>query len=94
MQNNKPYVKFFNKEGILENTISGIYSSEFPNRTARRSKPKRFRGNNKGVSLTVVKTSKYKRVMQLIQMVGNLRNQTVENKHIVRKVINHYVGEV
>lgn len=93
---NIPYVKTFDKDGKLENPIYGFYSPAFPNRKARRQKAPRFRGNNKGVSLTVVKTQKYKRVVQLIQTVERDRNcsvnQTVENKHIQRKVIHHYVG--
>ena len=52
-----------------------------------RQKSPRFRGNNKGVSLTVVKTQKYKRVMQLIQQVSQERIHPVESK-----VICHYVG--
>jgi len=94
---NIPYKKTFDKDGKLENPIDGFYSPAFPNRKTRRYKAPRFRGNNKGVSLTVVKTQKYKRVMQLIQMIELDKkkrqvNQTVENKHIHRKVINHYVG--
>jgi len=94
---NIPYKKTFDKNGKLENPIDGFYSPAFPNRKARRQKTPRFRGNNKGVSLTVVKTQKYKRVMQLIQTIELDKkkrpvNQTVENKHIHRKVINHYVG--
>ena len=84
---NIPYKKTFNKDGKLENPIDGFYSPAFPNRKTRRQKAPRFRGNNKGVSLTVVKTQKYKRVMQLIQQVSQERIHPVESK-----VICHYVN--
>ena len=84
---NIPYVKTFDKDGKLENPIDGFYSPAFPNRKTRRQKSPRFRGNNKGVSLTVVKTQKYKRVMQLIQQVSQERIHPVESK-----VICHYVS--
>lgn len=83
---NIPYKKTFNKDGKLENPIDGFCSPAFPNSKARRQKSPRFRGNNKGVSLTVVKTQKYKRVMQLIQQVSRERIHPVESK-----VICHYV---
>lgn len=94
---NIPYVKTFDEDGKLENPIDGFYSSAFLNRKTRRQKQPRFRGNNKGASLTVVKTQKYKRVMQLIQVIerdkkGRPIEQTVENVNVRRKVINHYVG--
>lgn len=93
---NIPYVKKFNKNGELTNPISGVYKLEFQNRSERRRKPTRFRGNKKGVSLTIVKTEKYKRVIQLIQIIekdkkGRPIPQTVENNHIKTKRINHYV---
>lgn len=83
---NIPYKKTFDKDGKLENPIDGFCSPAFPNRKTRRQKTPRFRGNNKGVSLTVVKTQKYKRVMQLIQQVSQERIHPVESK-----VICHYV---
>ena len=92
---NKPYVKEY-KDGKLINPIESVYNSEFPNRAARRYKPTRFRGNQKGISLTVVKTEKYKRVIQLIQIIekdkkGKPLAQTVENNHITTKQIKHYI---
>ena len=87
---NTPYVKKFDKNGKLTNEIKSVYESEFPNRKERRSKPKRFKGNKKGISLTVVKTEKYKRVSTLIQNIIKGKKQTVENNHIQRKVINSY----
>ena len=83
---NTPYVKTFDKDGKLENPSIGFYSPAFLNRKTRRQKVPRFRGNNKGVSLTVVKTQKYKRVMQLIQQVSQDRIHPVESKTIC-----HYV---
>ena len=93
---NVPYVKKFNENGELTNPISGVYKSEFQNRSERRKKPTRFRGNKKGISLTVVKTEKYKRVIQIIQVIekgrrGKPIQQTVENNHIKIKRINHYI---
>ena len=92
---NIPYVRMYDKNGEFMNPIIGFYKSDFPNRKQRREKIKRFRGNKKGISLSVVKTQKYKRVMQLIQIIekdkkGNPIQQTVENNHIKRNVINHY----
>lgn len=92
---NKPYVKEY-KDGKLINPIVSEYKSEFPNRKDRRFKPDRFRGNQKGISLSVVKTDKYKRVIQLIQIIekdkkGKPLAQTVENNHIRIKQIKHYV---
>ena len=93
---NKPYVKEYDENGKLINPIKGSYVSEFANRAARRNKPNRFRGNQKGISLTVVKTDKYKRTIQLIQIIerdkkGRPLAQTVENNHITIKQIKHYV---
>ncbi len=96
---NTPYVKKFDKNGNLVNPIVGSYNSleNYPqNRAQRRKKDTRFRGNTKGVSLTIVKTEKYKRVIQIIQVIqknkkGEPLQQTVENNHIVKKRINHYI---
>ena len=93
---NTPYVKKFDKNGQLINPIEGIYKSESQNRSERRRKPTRFRGNKKGISLTIVKTEKYKRVIQLIQVIqkdkkGKPLPQTVENNHTKIKTVNHYV---
>lgn len=93
---NIPYVKKFNENGELINPITSVYASEFPNRFERRRKPTRFKGNKKGISLTIVKTEKYKRVIQLIQIIekneyNKPKPQTVENNHVTIKRINHYI---
>lgn len=90
---NTPYVKKFDKNGTLLNPIIGSYNSleNYPeNRQQRRKKVSRFKGNTKHISLTVVKTEKYKRVSTLIQTIIKGKHQTVENNHIERKVINSY----
>ena len=92
---NTPYVRKYTKDGEHENPIIDRYLSEFPNRKERRKKALRFRGNKKGISLTVVKNEKYKRFATLIQTMlthkGKPIEQTVENNHIKRKVVNHYL---
>lgn len=82
---NVPYVKQYDDKGLLSNPINGFYKNEHPNRRSRRStlNSGRFRGNHKGISLSVVDngkySTKYERVVQLVAL-GN-------NKF---KTINHY----
>ena len=63
---NAPYIKVLDDEGNVINPISGSYTSPFPNRKARRifKNRERFTGNGRAVNLTVVKTAKFKRVLQ------------------------------
>ena len=93
---NTPYVKKY-KNGKLENPITSVYTSEYPNRRQRRQRPSRFRGNHAGVSLTVTETSAYKRIVQVIKMIQKVKNklveQTVENNHVKIRTIRHYVSK-
>lgn len=80
---NQPYVKEYDKKtGKLLNPIVGAYEHSFPNRRQRKSEAKkdRFKGNQKGNSLTVLQGFKYHRVRQRILL---------EDRSI--KTINHYV---
>ena len=80
---NVPYVKKFDANGTLTNRIKGHLFSEFPNRKERRedlNKQPLF-GNGKNYHLTVVKTAKFKRVIQF-----------EFNKDGTRKVIEHYIS--
>lgn len=77
---NKPYVKQLNNFGEILNPIVGTYLSPFQTRMERRNKPKRFKGNNKGVNLTVTKMHKFKRIVQRFWVM-------VEGKH---RTIYHY----
>ncbi len=85
---NTPYVKQFDENGKVTNPIKGSYLHEFENREERRAKLQkdRFHGESKNHHLTVAKSSKYKRVRQVINC---------EDKHGVttgeRRVIEHYV---
>lgn len=62
---NKPYIKIYDADGVLTNPIHGSLISKFPNRQQRRYTAPRFRGNQKGNSLTVVGRSAYHRVIQV-----------------------------
>lgn len=65
---NTPYVKEFNDLGECTNPIDRVYLSESPNRQQRKlaTKNQRFKGNKKGISLTVTNNSKYERAIQPI----------------------------
>lgn len=62
---NTSYVKKYNAEGMLENPILNSYKQSSPNRSQRRPKKNRFKGNGKNHSLTVVGPNKYTRTLQL-----------------------------
>jgi hypothetical protein len=63
---NTPYIKIVNSLGETLNPIKGVYTNPFPNRKARRvfKNRERFTGNGKTCNLTVMKTSKFKRMLQ------------------------------
>lgn len=67
---NAPYVKEYNEAGELVNPIKGSYPTLSPNNTRRDRRAiksnSRFRGNKKGISLTVGRKFKYRREIQLI----------------------------
>lgn len=75
---NKPYVKQYNEQGLVNNLIVGSYKSTEPNRRKRRelesrTKNKPFIGNKKGISLVVVQVGalsfqKYKNFIQVVKM--------------------------
>lgn len=88
---NRPYVKNYAANGILLNPISsypeGKYVNEHPNRSQRRGKMPRFKGNKKGISLTVnegLYAARYKRVVQ----------EVVDCKNKVINVIYHYAKTI
>lgn len=94
---NKPYVKKYDENGVMINPIERVYLSTEPNRAERRFSPKKFRGNNKGFSFSIIQGSRYKRVLRVIEMIEKTRSgkdvkQTVENNHISRKIIREYVA--
>ena len=72
---NTPYIKEYNKEGILTNPLIGAYRDKYPNRKQRRQHLQKdnFYGNGKNTPLTVVANMKYKRVKQVIEMHGGLK---------------------
>jgi hypothetical protein len=67
---NQPYVKQYDElTGELLNPIKGVYTHKFPNRRARRNRPTRFRGNSKGISLTITDSKpsvKFYRFLQIL----------------------------
>lgn len=81
---NIPYVKQYDADGVLTNPITTGITNPFPNRAERRAEltSKPFKGNKKGISLTVVNNGvgsiKYERVQQLISL-GNGKFKTVNH---------------
>lgn len=81
---NIPYVKEYDTEGKLTNPIEKRFTNPFPNRSERRAEltSKPFKGNKKGISLTVVNKGmgsiKYERVQQLISL-GNGKFKTINH---------------
>lgn len=66
---NTPYVKEYDKNGVLKNPIKSAYWSNFENRQQRRKKlqKQRFHGNGKNTPLTVVQTARFLRYRQIIE---------------------------
>ena len=82
---NVPYVKKYDTKGEVSNPITKEkpYVNEFENRKQRREHLNQpdFRGNTKGVSLTVNREAKFYRFIQ----------QLVDKKTGKRKSILHYI---
>lgn len=80
---NKPYVKMYDKNGIIKNPIKTGYLHDFENRRERRSllHKKRFFGNGKNIHLTVIKLSKYLRFRQYL----------FDDETGMVKTIEHYI---
>jgi len=78
---NSPYIKMYDEKGFLTNPISEDYKSEYPNRTKRREEMNipRFKGNNKGVSMTYSPHGTFTK-----------ENQNITLKDGSVKIINHY----
>lgn len=91
---NTPYVKKFDENGVVTNPIIGKYKNESPNRRENRLLTKnngpRFTNNRKGIALTVLKTMKYKR---LIQVVTRKVKETITTK-IMGKELKFKVYEL
>ena len=64
---NTPYVKEYNANGGLTNPIQTYYSSPAPNRSSRRGKGYRFKGNGKNHSLSFIGEYRFSRVRQIIK---------------------------
>lgn len=82
---NKPYVKEV-VDGEIINPIKGSYPSDYPNRKQRRKylQKDRFRGNSKGVNLSVFKDSKYSRELQVIFCVDPETKKPTGEKRVVK----------
>lgn len=69
---NQPYVKQYDElTGELLNPIKGVYTHKFPNRKARRNRPGRFRGNHKGISLTITEGKPSIKFYRMLQVLPN-----------------------
>lgn len=97
---NKPYVKEYDGMGKLTNAIDVVYLNDFPNRKERRLhlNQTRFKGNKKGISLTVLKTGRYVRKTQVLNyndhndpMMVTVGKLTMPVPRRKSKQIEHYV---
>ena len=81
---NVPYVKQYDENGKVKPLEGGKYINEHANRKQRRSflQNKSFRGNHKGIALTVSGKYKYERVIQVVK----------DQFGRVIKTINHYLA--
>jgi hypothetical protein len=79
---NIPYIKEYNENGELVNPLLRTTLHKFPNRRQRRAElaTKRFKGNKKGISLTVYNNMKYERTRQVVKQ----KDGTI-------KTIEHYL---
>ena len=83
---NIPYKKEYDNNGQLTNPIKGSYNSlEYPNREKRREhlNTTRFKGNHKGVSITIMRSFCYTRHRQLTVNKATGKLKTIEH-YIVR----------
>ena len=81
---NTPYRKEV-KNGILMNPINTMFISPYPNRSARKGKAERFRGNTKRCSLSVVGPTAYHRVIQDVLVT----DKETGNRSV--KTLYHYI---
>lgn len=79
---NVPYVKQFDKNGVVTNPISKGYFNEFQNRKERRAgmQKKRFHGESNNLHLTVIGSARYLRF-----------KQTIRYRDMSTKTIEHYI---
>lgn len=79
---NVPYVKQFDKNGVVTNPILKGYFNEFQNRKERRAgmQKKRFYGESNNLHLTVIGTVRYLRF-----------KQTITCRDMSKKTIEHYM---
>lgn len=74
---NKPYVKVLDEKRQISNPIlkNKPYLNTSPSRQQRRSKQPKFMGNGNNFSLTVIGSSRFLRMQQLIvQKNGSLKS--------------------
>ncbi len=91
---NIPYRKETNLIGEITNPITkgNPYINPHPNRATRKARPKRFRGNGKGVSLTVIGSGAYHRVAQYIP--NHYDFDLYKSKVVLKqkaRIITHYI---
>ena len=68
---NIPYVKQFDKNGVLTNPIIGSYKNSSPNRQARNSKLLRNFNNRGNATMNVTKKTRYAVKIQRVPIFKN-----------------------
>lgn len=88
---NLPYVKEYDKDGIVTNPINGSYEHKFQNRSDRKKllKKVRFYGESKNYHLTVTKISRHRRFKQIINCIDPKTKKLTGE----RRVIEHYIDK-
>lgn len=91
---NTPYVKQFDEAGKLLNPINGSYLNTGKNRRERRFPLQKdiFRGNKKGISLSVTATDKHERVVQRVPIFKGLSNTIVGFNKVIHYVLRRNIG--
>lgn len=90
---NTPYVKQFDEAGKLLNPINGSYLNTGKNRRERRFPLQKdiFRGNKKGISLSVTATDKHERVVQRVPIFKGV-NKILGFKYVLHYVLRRNIG--
>lgn len=93
---NTPYVKQYDENGLVTNPIVGGYkNADNSNRSSRRQRDARFFGNGKQYPLSVSRTVKYLRSIQIVpaKRGWQLNKKTGEAEYVElrSKKIEHYI---
>lgn len=92
---NQPYVKEYGKDGKVRNPITkeNPYLHPFKSRSEFRAEKRnyRFKSNKKGISLSVIGTFKYKKVMQRVPLYQYPKDP-FKGEVIGYKTVNHSIS--